>query len=389
MIPRSEADIRIEYADLFDAEEEDADLVRLAQVLDAGYRQHRAPLAVRLAPPTDVPGRLRDRLAASSSETPERGAFREAWRSSIRMLTTRQVVWSLLLACMLLLAATISLARSPQTDPTSLGAPTRDRAQFPLGAFRHTPFTLPPVGGKPEVLFIGTQIDDRSASERWPVVKALSRFGRFSGIVPLQTRERVCSDVGPTSSARCNFSVMPEYSPPAGGFPTFDWTHAVYRSPYVSFVHKDLIDGELMVHNDLTPLERALFARYVRQPGATDWNQALLNAAVNNTEYASLQFAGHQFPLVMIGGYLETAAQVAIPGDVMHSVFRSQVPLSFRTVQASLRQGKPVHGAPLTLITDYNAEANIITALICHADGSRPRSVCARSPIPQLIKARR
>jgi hypothetical protein len=37
-------------------------------------------------------------------------------------------------------------------------------------------------------------------------------------------------------------------------------------------------------------------------------------------------------------------------------------------------------------VEDVNAEASIITALICHADGERPSSVCKRPTIEAILK---
>jgi hypothetical protein len=94
--------------------------------------------------------------------------------------------------------------------------------------------------------------------------------------------------------------------------------------------------------------------------------------------------AATDFPLLSIGGYLQTAVGIAIPGDL--TTVQSALPLSYAEVQDSLKAGKPKKGASPTLVTVVNAEANIITALICHADGKRPSTVCALAAIKTILK---
>jgi hypothetical protein len=37
-------------------------------------------------------------------------------------------------------------------------------------------------------------------------------------------------------------------------------------------------------------------------------------------------------------------------------------------------------------VEDVNAEANIITAFVCHADGHKPVSVCSRPVVKRILK---
>jgi hypothetical protein len=41
---------------------------------------------------------------------------------------------------------------------------------------------------------------------------------------------------------------------------------------------------------------------------------------------------------------------------------------------------------PPTLISDVSAEANVITALVCHADHMQPKRVCGRAVIRKIVK---
>jgi hypothetical protein len=59
--------------------------------------------------------------------------------------------------------------------------------------------------------------------------------------------------------------------------------------------------------------------------------------------------------------------------------------LPFEAVRSALAANRdPVTGTAGAI--SLNAETNIITALICHADGGRPGSVCRRGAIKQILK---
>jgi hypothetical protein len=94
-----------------------------------------------------------------------------------------------------------------------------------------------------------------------------------------------------------------------------------------------------------------------------------------------------QFPLLAVGNYLSTGNNVAIWEDLGT---RANAVVPFSTIQESLKAGKPISvnsiGPPASLITDFNAETNVITAFICHADGLRPSKVCGRAVIKKIFK---
>jgi len=82
------------------------------------------------------------------------------------------------------------------------------------------------------------------------------------------------------------------------------------------------------------------------------------------------------------GEILETAGSDY--GDLSDVAGRLMLP--FATVQQSLQKGRAQDHASPSLITDYNAEANLLTAFICHADGLKPAQVCHRSVIRSILK---
>lgn len=89
---------------------------------------------------------------------------------------------------------------------------------------------------------------------------------------------------------------------------------------------------------------------------------------------------------MVIGSYAQTASQVIISGDFEAPSGPLGVlgpPLPCDTIQSALVTGKD---PPLTkLVEDVNAEANIMVALICHADGRKPAKVCDRPAIRQIL----
>ena len=129
-----------------------------------------------------------------------------------------------------------------------------------------------------------------------------------------------------------------------GSIPTFNLHEAGYTSKYVTFDHKDLEDRSHHQLDTLSPGEASLFNRYDPSGG---------------------------IPLVLVSGY-------ALVGDGYDlSVVQNK---SFNTVQRALQRGSPD-----PLVPAINAEANSITAFVCHADGMLPHSVCNRPVIRSIV----
>jgi hypothetical protein len=291
------------------------------------------------------------------------------------------------------------------TSILDLGRPTdaqSTNSHFPLSGFHRTAVQLR-AHGVPALVWIGTAWpgDAMSAVERWPVVKALEQFGTFSKMVPAA---QPCSTF-PGVSPHRGETVLTS----ACGPPSFDWTGATYHSRFLAFVHKDLIGPDGTIAQTLSPAERRLYDRYVRQqPG---FSVQAVAASIKNFDTAWVTSPAHTFPLVAVGGYVETQSQMPLLGDFVQTREMNTPPPAFthglpfalydqpltfnqaRTALASARapSAKPVYGlTPVTftgLVPDVNAEANVITTLICHADGNRPAAVCHRPVIRRMLKA--
>ncbi len=322
----------------------------------------------------------------------------ERWRLHTKISTA---VASVVVGIILLATA---VTTADQHSITDLGPPApivSTASGFPLSGF-HRVSAFPHAGKKPELLFLGAQVDNASNInvERWPVVKALSQFGRLSGIAKV---DKHCTTV---ASGRYAGQLL-------CSVPTYDFTHVRYASPYLTFVSKDLVRRvgfKDRAFQPLTPTETAVYTRYVRphtKPICIKYDASghpiLYKTGRDETytctgyvDYVDWSFNSHTsrtFPLIAIGDYLQTLSQDMIEGDFAQPIavtpspysFDGQQMLSFDTNQRALVTGKEPYSSS-RLVPDVNGEANIITALICHATKNRPASVCHRTTIKQILK---
>lgn len=301
-------------------------------------------------------------------------SLRGGYAAPARRTTMAAAAISLAIAVGLVSGGTVATGADSSTN---LGPSTNalsPATTFPLSGFHRRG---KPLGShsRPEVLWIGTYLqignsllDSKSAIERWPVIKALTQFGAFSQVGP--------THVDCFASAAAPHGVC--------HLPSFDWTHARYRSSYLNFVHRDVADAQDHSLQRLPAAELKLYNRYsrVRGPNKDDPYDA----------FSTVLSAQDPLPLVLIGRYLQTSSQIVLAGD-----FESALPMSnpnstpiytglpFDAVRAALVSGKDI--GTFKLVQDVNAEANIITALICHADGSKPATVCRRPVIKGILKS--
>jgi len=349
-MPLSEAELRKAYADLIEPPD-DPTLLRLTGLLDAEYRSPDLPSSLRRWVPTVPPAPNRQ---SSGAGAPSRR----------RRLVPRLVgVAGVAIACVIALAVTQGLAT---LNPANLGPPTDAAPPYlPLDSFQRVGAPLY-QGGKVELLFISSQGDSYAAAERWPIVKALGQFGTFSGLRPA-------------------FSDLTRSCP---GVPTYDFTHAVYRSRYITFIHRDLQSWDQKNKaNPNPPLQRlsagelALLRRY----GRVGLSPA---AGVPDLAYR----LRHMYPpMELLGGYVMNDAYPAygsmVPGSGGCIVaYTEPAPESaFGQIQSALLAGYRNH-SDRPYVFEIDVEANVITALICHADKGRPASVCHRRVITGIMK---
>jgi hypothetical protein len=188
----------------------------------------------------------------------------------------------------------------------------------------------PPLksAGKPEILYVGAEYCPFCGAERWPLIVALSRFGRFTRLKNMQSAP---------------LSVFP-------GIQTFSFVGAGYASRYVSFtgveLYSDALDaqGAFARIANLTPAQAALVARYGTPSGSPGSPPGPL-------------------PFVDIGNRLVTSTSAFSPAIIIK---QPQV-----TIAAGLTQ--PSDAVTRAIV----AAANQLSAGICSATGQQPSSVCS------------
>ncbi len=210
-------------------------------------------------------------------------------------------------------------------DGTTLTPPVVPSGPTPLSS-----------GGRPEVLFVGAEYCPFCAAERWPLVVALSRFGRFT----------VLHDA--TSSSQ---SLFPDTS-------TFSFDGTSYSSAYLDFTGVELYsdqvgaDGTYTRIARLTPAQAALVARYGAPTTA---------AGVGAS------------PFVDVAGRLVATTSGFSPA-LLAGMSQSQIASALTappdpSAPVGTREAPPVGAAVL-------ATANQLSAGICAATDQRPAAVC-------------
>jgi thiol-disulfide isomerase/thioredoxin len=180
-------------------------------------------------------------------------------------------------------------------------------------------------GGKPLVFFMGAEWCPFCASERWGLVEATSRFGKWSGLKELRSREGQ------------------DYFP---ALATYDLSQATYTSDHISIRHIEVatVEGD--------PLQKL-----------GSFEEGLVNG------YDKLGGVPFLFASGPVGRY--TVELPYSPGLLDGQSF------------ASLRK-EVAADAPTPAVEAIDGQADAITALICKLDGRQPASVCTKGSIPAL-----
>ncbi len=180
--------------------------------------------------------------------------------------------------------------------------------------------------GKPGVLYYGAEYCPYCATERWPVVTALSRFGTWSN---LQQTTSSSQDVYPST-------------------PTFSFYGAKYSSPYISLETVEtqtnqLVNGNYSVLETPTAAQNALVAKY--------------------NPKGSIPFIDIGNKFVSIGASYDPA--------VLQGKSADEIAAAIPDPTTDISKG--VLGT-----------ANYLTASICQATGGKPGSVCDTATIKQI-----
>ena len=214
-------------------------------------------------------------------------------------------------------AAQVSPGSTPSTSPVP-------PAGAQLASFRKV-FDQPRTAdGKPLTFFLGGQFCPFCASMRWPLVRALERFGTFSGLGEMHSK-------GGTDGF--------------GSIATYDFAHATYKSDLVAFQTVEAAD------RNGNPLQ---------QPNGDQ--SALINRFDPNGS----------IPFVFIAG--QDVAQVPYSPGIL-------VGKSFSEIKADIEGATPGD-----IGRAINAEADAMTAVICQSSGGKPAEICGTPGIQALIQ---
>ncbi len=178
--------------------------------------------------------------------------------------------------------------------------------------------------GRPLTLYVGAHFCPFCATMRWPLVKALGRFGTFAGLREIRS-----------TSGVDGFESLSSY----------DFSRTTYRSDFVTFRMVEVAD------NSGNPLQQP-------DRDAT----ALLN-----------QFDRQgAIPFVFVAG--SYVAQLPFSPGLLRGK-------SFKQIEDDVASASP---GPLGRAV--NQEADALTALICKTNGAQPASVCGQPAIAALVQ---
>ncbi len=218
-------------------------------------------------------------------------------------------------------ASTFDTVGGTTTPPLPMTAPTALSGQAPLTS-----------AGKPEVLFVGADFCPFCAAERWPLIVALSRFGRFGHLANMQSSPQ---------------SVFP-------GIQTFTFTGTSYASRYVALSAVELYSD--------TPGANGVFTRIARLSPSQQ-------AVVDKYHGSAPGALPGSYPFVDIANAAVTSTSAFSPTVLVHQ--------SQGTIAADLALAQNPTGQAVI------AAANQLTAGICLATGQQPTRVCASKGVRQ------
>ncbi|MBV8462362.1 MAG: DUF929 family protein [Acidimicrobiales bacterium] len=262
---------------------------------------------------------------------------------------TVRFAWGMVIAIVIGLIALVIyvFTRPPPTESGTSSLPTPPAvvsavASVPASVFaavgaqvtaKPTPLTPPHLltgqprlvlHGKPEVLYVGAEYCPFCATERWPLVVALSRFGHFTGLEDTQS---------------AGTSVF-------ASIQTFSFADTRFDSPYLSFTGVELYSDELDADggyaklDTLTPAQESLVARYGNAAGPS----------------------ATAIPFVDIGNRMVATTSPFTPGILTRQ--------SQGDIVAALDEPGTLTGQAVIV------GANQLTAGICQVTGQRPAAVC-------------
>jgi Domain of unknown function (DUF929) len=191
-----------------------------------------------------------------------------------------------------------------------------------------TPPPLVGPTGKPEFFYAGAEYCPYCAAERWGVVVALSRFGKFTHLNETTSSP---DDVYPST-------------------PTFTFYQSAYSSQYIDFVSVEM-EGQ----KQGVPLQTP-----------TAGQNQLINT-YNGSPYFS---SAGSIPFIDIGNQQLSQGANYSP-QVLAGLSQQEIANNLSNPNSNITKG-------------IVGTANYLTAAICMTTNQQPTSVCTAAPIPQI-----
>jgi hypothetical protein len=175
--------------------------------------------------------------------------------------------------------------------------------------------------GKLLVFFMGAEHCPFSAAERWAIVRALQKFGQWSGLKQTMSAAR---------------------DEPFLNLPTYDFTEAAYTSPHIEFVPRELRNREFK------PLQKLL---------------------KDEEKFVRKLDSEKKIPFLLVGGRFMQIGAGFTPKIFIGHTFR-QTETELKKAESEIRK-------------TIDAEGNMIAALLC-ASGLPPE-LCKETALAELV----
>lgn len=175
--------------------------------------------------------------------------------------------------------------------------------------------------GKLFVLFVGAEYCPFCAAERWAIVRALQKFGQWSGLKQ-------------TMSAARDEQFL--------NLPTYDFTEATYTSSHIEFVARELKNREFKPLQKLLKTEEKIVRKFNPKK---------------------------EIPFLLVGGRFMQIGAGFTPKIFIGHTFR-QTETELKKAESEIRK-------------TIDAEGNIIAALLCVS--GLPPELCKETGVAELV----
>ncbi|HEY1734502.1 MAG TPA: DUF929 family protein [Acidimicrobiales bacterium] len=299
-----------------------------------------------------------DVAGESPAPTPSPRPARAPRRATTILLTWGVVGLVLVIVVVLVVIKLTSSSTPPGTAPLASPLPaavTQQLTHIPAAVYDAVGVTSPSVAvtpptvvagrsvwtvnGKPGVLYVGAEFNPFCAAQRWAIVAALARFGKFAG---LQTTQSSSTDV-------------------FGDTQTVTFASATFTSRYVTV---------------------ALRERYgnVQNSSGTGWavldrltgTEAAVTNRYDTPQYTGAATKGQSVPFMDVAN--RVVAGTSYSPSILQGLTTSQIATGLSTSKDPVTQA-------------IVASANYLSASICSVDGYRPASVCTSRGVADASKA--